>query len=288
MASFYRTARERVVLSACSSVLCEHNCFSVLLQANPHGISRAGQSTIQTYPQGTVLDSCSAIFSHRRNHGHLDDAAADSQTAHRCCGNVVPLNSILEWRNTYQFTGILEWFSGYEYMQCDRLQTPSFFISPEDTTFLSFRTSYNVCAEYDGGVVQIKTEQSDDWININPENAWYPYWTSPDSISCIGASVPCFSAFNKAWEKFTFNLYYYAGQNITLSYLFGADNQESEDVVTQIKHNFEDVTTTQVHNHLRNKCLEIFVLDGDSKRIKEMVRQYQISRKMDYVKLIVA
>jgi CopG family nickel-responsive transcriptional regulator len=63
---------------------------------------------------------------------------------------------------------------------------------------------------------------------------------------------------------------------------------EAEDVVSEIKHNFEEVTTTQIHNHLRNKCLEIFVLDGDSKRIKEMVRQYQISRKIDYLKLIIA
>lgn len=66
-------------------------------------------------------------------------------------------------------------------------------------------------------------------------------------------------------------------------------NQDAEDVVTEIKHRFEDITKTQIHSHLReNKCLEIFVLDGDSERIKEMVRLFQTSRKIEYVKLIVA
>ena len=66
-------------------------------------------------------------------------------------------------------------------------------------------------------------------------------------------------------------------------------SQDIEDVVTEIKHRFEDITKTQIHSHLReNKCLEVFVLDGDADRIKEMVRLFQTSRKMDYVKLIVA
>jgi len=66
-------------------------------------------------------------------------------------------------------------------------------------------------------------------------------------------------------------------------------SQEAENVVSEIKHKFEDVTNTQIHSHPReDKCLEIFVLDGDADRIKEMVRLFQTSRKMDYVKLIVA
>ena len=66
-------------------------------------------------------------------------------------------------------------------------------------------------------------------------------------------------------------------------------SQEAENAVSKIKHKFEGVTNTQIHSHLReDKCLEIFVLDGDADIIKEMVRLFQTSRKMDYVKLIVA
>jgi len=62
-----------------------------------------------------------------------------------------------------------------------------------------------------------------------------------------------------------------------------------EDVVTEIKHEFEDIISTQIHNHLReDKCLEVFILEGDAARIKQLLRLFQTSGKMDYVKLIIA
>ena len=62
-----------------------------------------------------------------------------------------------------------------------------------------------------------------------------------------------------------------------------------EDTVTAIKHDFEDIINTQIHNHLRgDTCLEVFVLEGDATRIKELVTLFQATGKMDYVKLIVA
>ncbi|NAS88277.1 nickel-responsive regulator 1 [ANME-1 cluster archaeon AG-394-G21] len=66
-------------------------------------------------------------------------------------------------------------------------------------------------------------------------------------------------------------------------------SQKVEDAVTAIKHEFEDVISTQIHNHLReDKCIEVFILEGDAARIKDLVRLFMTTRKMDYVKLIVA
>jgi CopG family nickel-responsive transcriptional regulator len=65
--------------------------------------------------------------------------------------------------------------------------------------------------------------------------------------------------------------------------------QNVEDTVTEIKHGFEDIISTQIHNHLRkDKCLEVFILEGDAARVKELVRTLQTCGKMDFVKLIVA
>jgi CopG family nickel-responsive transcriptional regulator len=65
--------------------------------------------------------------------------------------------------------------------------------------------------------------------------------------------------------------------------------QNVEDTVTEIKHEFEDIISTQIHNHLRkDTCLEIFILEGDADRVKELVRMLQTCGKMDLVKLIVA
>jgi len=65
-------------------------------------------------------------------------------------------------------------------------------------------------------------------------------------------------------------------------------NQEVEDKVTEIKHDFEDIINTQIHSHLKgHKCMEIFILEGNAERIKEISTKFQINRKIDYVKLIV-
>ena len=65
--------------------------------------------------------------------------------------------------------------------------------------------------------------------------------------------------------------------------------QKVEDTVTEVKHEFEDIISTQIHNHLReDKCLEVFILEGDAARIKQLVKLFRTSGRMDYVKLIVA
>jgi len=72
------------------------------------------------------------------------------------------------------------------------------------------------------------------------------------------------------------------------SVLLVIHDQKTEDVVTEIKHEFEEITKTQLHSHLKNgKCLEIFVLEGEAGRIREMVRFFRGNKKMEYVKLVV-
>jgi CopG family nickel-responsive transcriptional regulator len=66
-------------------------------------------------------------------------------------------------------------------------------------------------------------------------------------------------------------------------------DEKSSDAVSKIRHDFSDLVKTQVHNHLENhKCLEIFVVKGEAKRIKMMNNSFQINKNMDYVKLVVA
>ncbi len=66
-------------------------------------------------------------------------------------------------------------------------------------------------------------------------------------------------------------------------------DEDSSDNVSKIRHDFQDLIKTQVHNHLENhKCLEIFVVKGDAHRIKMMKNFFQIDRNLDYVKLVVA
>ncbi len=64
--------------------------------------------------------------------------------------------------------------------------------------------------------------------------------------------------------------------------------ETAEERATDVKHDFEDIISTQIHSNLRKgKCLEIFVLGGNAERVKEFVARMQSNRGMDYVKLIV-
>ncbi|RLI33012.1 nickel-responsive regulator 1 [Candidatus Bathyarchaeota archaeon] len=73
------------------------------------------------------------------------------------------------------------------------------------------------------------------------------------------------------------------------SILLLVHNQEVEDIVTEIKHKFEDIINTQIHSHLKDsKCLEVFILNGDAERIKQLIKLFQVCGKMEYIKLVVA
>ena len=65
-----------------------------------------------------------------------------------------------------------------------------------------------------------------------------------------------------------------------------ADEFDAE--VAGIKHDYEDLITTHLHNKIDgSRCVEIFVLGGDGARITGITRGFQTSRKMDDVKLLV-
>lgn len=65
-----------------------------------------------------------------------------------------------------------------------------------------------------------------------------------------------------------------------------ADEFDGE--VAGIKHDYEDLITTHLHNKIDgSRCVEIFVLGGDGARIRDITRGFQTSRKMDDVKLLV-
>jgi CopG family transcriptional regulator, nickel-responsive regulator len=64
-------------------------------------------------------------------------------------------------------------------------------------------------------------------------------------------------------------------------------DEESEQVVTGIKHNHEDLIGTHLHSKVDgNKCMELFLLHGDASKISIMTRDFQTNKKMDNVKLV--
>ena len=63
----------------------------------------------------------------------------------------------------------------------------------------------------------------------------------------------------------------------------GADSCANE-----LKHSYDDVVGTQIHSNLRKgKCMELFMLEGDAARVREMFKKAQSSRRIEYAKLVV-
>jgi CopG family nickel-responsive transcriptional regulator len=80
-------------------------------------------------------------------------------------------------------------------------------------------------------------------------------------------------------------------------YLFGVidatllviHDEKHSALVSKIRHDFQGLIKTQIHNHLENqKCLEIFVIKGEAESIRKMTNTFQTNKNLDYVKLVVS
>lgn len=64
-------------------------------------------------------------------------------------------------------------------------------------------------------------------------------------------------------------------------------DESNEAPITKLKHEFDDVVRTHIHNKIsHNNCLELFLLEGDGKKIGSMVREFQKEDKLKSVKLV--
>lgn len=64
-------------------------------------------------------------------------------------------------------------------------------------------------------------------------------------------------------------------------------NDEFDDIIAGLKHSFEDLIITHLHSKIHgNKCVELFMLDGDADRIGLITRNFKTNKKMDTVKLV--
>lgn len=65
-------------------------------------------------------------------------------------------------------------------------------------------------------------------------------------------------------------------------------DEESEQMVTGIKHNHEELIGTHLHSKIEgNKCMELFLLHGQADKVDVMTRDFKTNRRMDHVRLVV-
>lgn len=64
-------------------------------------------------------------------------------------------------------------------------------------------------------------------------------------------------------------------------------DEESEQIVTGIKHNYEDLIDTHLHSKIDgNKCMELFLLHGQADKVDVMTKDFKTNRRIDHIKLV--
>jgi CopG family nickel-responsive transcriptional regulator len=54
-----------------------------------------------------------------------------------------------------------------------------------------------------------------------------------------------------------------------------------------IRHRHQDLVQTQIHSHLRNeKCLEVFIVNGDAAEVRDMITFFRGKDELEYVKFV--
>ncbi len=65
-------------------------------------------------------------------------------------------------------------------------------------------------------------------------------------------------------------------------------DESNEAPITRLKHEFEDIVRTHIHNKISHgNCLELFLVEGEGKKVAGMTKEFQKEEKMKSVKLIV-
>ena len=60
-----------------------------------------------------------------------------------------------------------------------------------------------------------------------------------------------------------------------------------EHSVTDVKHEFDKITKTSLHYKLdAKKCVDLLIVDGSAKDVKELMRRFQVSGEVDNIKLV--
>jgi CopG family transcriptional regulator, nickel-responsive regulator len=64
-------------------------------------------------------------------------------------------------------------------------------------------------------------------------------------------------------------------------------DESNEAPITKLKHEFEDIVKTHIHSKISpSNCVELFLLEGDGKKIGTMSREFQKEDKLRSVKLV--
>jgi CopG family transcriptional regulator, nickel-responsive regulator len=65
-------------------------------------------------------------------------------------------------------------------------------------------------------------------------------------------------------------------------------DESNEEPITRLKHAYDDIVRTHIHNKIgQNNCFEMFLLEGEGRKVASMTRAFQKEKKLRSVRLMV-
>ena len=65
-------------------------------------------------------------------------------------------------------------------------------------------------------------------------------------------------------------------------------DESDEAPITRLKHEFEDIVKTHIHSKIsRSNCVELFLVEGEGRKVAGMTKAFQKEEKMKSVKLTI-
>jgi hypothetical protein len=120
-------------------------------------------------------------------------------------------------------TGERSYFSEYDNSQCLSLETSPLRITSGQNSTLSFATRYGFEAGWDGGVVQISSNDGASWQTLTPSGGYPSSFNGTNNNACgLPTNSPSFTGTNLNWSPYSVDLSAFSGE-IRLRFLFSSD-----------------------------------------------------------------
>ncbi len=127
-----------------------------------------------------------------------------------------------EQTNSIVHSGERSYWSQNNPSSCQALTTESVTLTPGASSVLEFWTAYDIDFQFDGGVVEISTD-NENWqpVNLNPD---YPNRFRFSNNACgYDTAEPSFTGTDLKWQKHQLDLSEYQGQDIKLRWNYSSN-----------------------------------------------------------------
>lgn len=126
-------------------------------------------------------------------------------------------------------SGARSYYSGYNNSECLSIGTDTITLTAAASPQLEFWTRYGIESGWDGGIVQVSTDDGQSWSTITPVGGYPGTLVNTGNACGIPPGSGAYTGTNLGWTRQQFDLASYAGQAIRLRWRFGTDTEQVDE-----------------------------------------------------------